>query len=197
MNKGLVTIKRNNMAIKILEVNFPEYRVDREIEYDKWGEKIDSLLEESLEDGRYVQRSIGLIDHPNKTVDELTRLVLNSGTDKYDPKRKSIFDDEFSCYEFDIHGSEFELNNKSMRFEKEHLQETYYGQNIYCFHKLAKFDRGYSVRIGMSLIYNKEGLLPPLKRTECEERIERFSKYLYRFKDNKPLNSLVVIVKIK
>lgn len=185
------------MAIKVLEITFPEYKIDNKIEYDKFGEKIDKLVEENLEDGRYVERSIGLIDHPNKTIDEVTNLILKCGTDKYDKNRESIFDEEFSCYEFDIHGSEFELSNKSINFDKEHPQETYYGQNIYCFHKLAKFDRGYSVRIQLSMIYDKEKLLPALKHGECKERIVRYSKYLYRFKDNEPLKSLIAIIKIR
>lgn len=185
------------MAIKVLEINLPDYKIENKLDYDQLGRELDKLIEENLEDGKYVERSIGLIDHPNKTIDELTELILKYGTDKYDKDRESIFEEEFSCYEFDIHGSEFELINRAIVFNKDHFQKTYYGQNIYCFHKLAKFDRGYSVRVGISMIYDKKKLLPPLKQTECEKRIEKYSKYLYRFKDGEPLRSLRALIKIR
>lgn len=80
--------------------------------------------------------------------------------------------------------------------KKNHNLDTYYGQTIYCFHKLALIDRGYSVKIGISLIYEKDHLLPPIQIKECEENIVKYSKYLFRFKDNKPLNALKAIIKI-
>lgn len=137
-----------------------------------------------------------MIDHPKKTIEELVELILQHGTDKYDKTRESIFDDEFSCYEFDIHASEFEIQNHKMIVHKNHNLETYYGQSIYCFHKLALIDRGYSVKIGISMIYDKAHLLPPKQVKQCDENIVRYSKYLYRFKDHKPLNALKAIIKI-
>ena len=185
------------MAVKVLEIILPEYQIDQEIGYDQIGEKIDTLVQSSLKDGVYVERSVGLKDHPGLTTDSLANLIIKHGTDKYDPDRKSIFDEEFSCYQFDIHASEFQIKNRVLVVDVEHDLHTYFGQNIYCFHKFAPIDRGYPVRIGVSMIYDKQYLLPPKKIRECDQQITRYSKYLYRFNGHAPHKGLKAIIKIR
>lgn len=186
-----------NKNVKVLDISLPEYTIEAQLDYDKIGSKLDSLATVNLAPGEYVERSIGLIDHPDKGIDQLTDIILKQGTDKYEAGRISMFDEEFSCYQFDIHANEFEIKDQSILFRKDHHIDSYYGQSMYCFHQLALIDRGYSVRIGLSMIYEKRYLLPPLEVKKCGEAIQKYSKYLFRFKDNHPLQALTAIVQIR
>ena len=184
------------VPVQVLHIDLPEYQLNRVLDYDDIGQKIDRLLEENLSDGFYLERSIGMVDHPGMTLEELTAIILTTGWDKYDPTRTSIFDEEFACFTFDIHASEFHIENNRLAVQPDHSLKTYFGQNIYCFHQLAKIDRGYPVRIGISMIYDKSKLLPAIQTGECDEHVKKYSQFLFRFGSSDPVEALRAIIKL-
>lgn len=185
------------MTAKVLEIELPDYKIETPLDYDFFGKKLDDLLLANLPEGAYLERSIGLIDHPGLSLDQLTDLVKKHGTDKYDPSRKSIFDEEFSSFRFDIHASEFGIRAGELLFDHQHNLSTYSGQNIYCFHKLTPFDRGYAIRLNLLMVYDKNLLHPAIQLKPCEERILNYSRFLYRFESTPPVQALKLIIKIR
>lgn len=75
------------IAMKIVVINAPEYRIDSKPDYMAVGTKVDRLIGSSFEDGKYVVRAIGSSDHPGKDLVDLAAIILKSGTDKYDADR--------------------------------------------------------------------------------------------------------------
>jgi hypothetical protein len=54
------------------------------------GRKLDRLIESHFR-GRLAIRGIGLVDHPDITLDDLAATILRLGTDRYDPNRAGLY----------------------------------------------------------------------------------------------------------
>lgn len=142
------------MKTEIIEIKVPEYNIKEKPDYVKIGKKVDKILEQEFSDGKYILRAIGADDHPNLTVDELVSTIIQAGTDKYDPNRKAICHDEFSGYDYDIQAGTFEIKNSKIIIPKSYKYKTEFGDIIWHFYEHAPFDRGYSVRIDLLLIFD-------------------------------------------
>ena len=91
------------LATKVLSIALPEYTIEAEPDYMAIGPKVDRLVGENLEDGRYVVRAISLADHPGRILDELAAIILELGTDKYDPNRREDEEKAFAGYDHEFH----------------------------------------------------------------------------------------------
>ncbi|MBT8218687.1 MAG: hypothetical protein KJP00_02600 [Bacteroidia bacterium] len=47
------------MSVQLFAIQLPEYKFENELDYDAVGKKVDDLLLANLEDGQYIERSIG------------------------------------------------------------------------------------------------------------------------------------------
>lgn len=185
------------MSVKIIEVKVPEYKIDSKPDYQKIGAKVDKVIEEYFTDGMYMVRAIGKDDHPNFTLDQLVAKIIETGTDKYDPERKSVCHDQFSVYDYDIQAGTFEIKDSKIVSYPEELPGLF-AETIYNFYEHTPRDRGYAVRIDLLLIYD-------LDKFELAKRVDYrdtnikpgLENYLYRFKDrSNKKEALLVIVKI-
>lgn len=185
------------MTTKIVTVKIPEYKIDTKPNYLQIGVKVDKVVEENFADGKYMVRAIGKDDHPNLTLDQLVERILETGTDKYDPERKSVCHDQFSVYDYDIQAGTFEIKNSKIVSYPGELPGLF-AETVYNFYEHTPFDRGYAVRIDLLLIYD-------LSQFELAKRVNSrdtnikpgLENYLYRFKDRDDKKSaLLGIVKI-
>lgn len=78
------------MTPLILTISLPEYKPNEKPDLLKIGPKLDNLLEKNFHSKSVVIRCISTQDHPGKTLGDLAGIVLETGTDKYDPSRKGI-----------------------------------------------------------------------------------------------------------
>jgi hypothetical protein len=99
---------------------------------------------------KVVIRCIGSQDHPNLSLNELTDIVLKTGTDKYDPARTGIGYKEFirKGISVDFYGEDIEMTKDT------HIM----GQALWEMHHSAIGDRGYGVHVDLVLIYDYDQL---------------------------------------
>ena len=168
------------MAMKVIEISAPEYKIDSKPDYMAVGTKIDRLIGSSFEDGKYVVRAIGSSDHPGKSLDEVAEIILKLGTDKYDPDRKEVGD--FSAYNHHFQGSSFEIAKGKLAGDERKVYVSVFGDIVYHFYEYTPFDRGYPVRIDILMIYHADKLEPakPVNVTASRVR-EDLEQYMIFF----------------
>lgn len=186
------------MAMKIISIHIPEYKLEIEPNFLNIGEKVDRLIEKNFDDGKYILRAIGKDDHPLMSLEDLISAILKIGTDKYNPKRKSVVEDDFKDYNYDIQGELFEIKNGKILLEEKSTIHSLFGDVIYKFYKHAPLDRGYSIRIDLLLLYNANKLIRAKKINQNLKRVDpKFEKYLYKFEnESNKKEALFGIIKI-
>ncbi|MFA5308706.1 MAG: hypothetical protein WC370_04370 [Dehalococcoidales bacterium] len=182
----------------MITVTVPEYTVEKKPDYVTIGRKVDAAIERSFSDRKYIYRAIGMDDHPNLTLDKLAAIIMETGTDKYDPDRKGVCHDQFSVYDYDIQAGSFEIKNSRIVIEPTDTYPTLFGDTIYDFYENAPQDRGYPVRIDLLVFYDTNKLeLAKLTNPKAPGVSPRLEKYLYKFRDRKnKKDALLGIVKI-
>jgi len=186
------------MKIKVIEVHLPEYHIKTKPDYLKVGGKVDRIIEKNFPNGKYIIRAIGSQDHPKISLNKLAEIILKTGTDKYNPKRKGVCHEEFCEYNYDIQASSFKIKHAHLLPNKDDKYPSIFGDIIYNFYENTIKDRGYSVKIDLLLIYNSNKLV---KAKKIDFHIKRnrkgWDKHLYKFKhpENKK-DALLGIIKI-
>jgi hypothetical protein len=186
------------MPVKITTIFVPEYTVAVKPDYLKIGKKVDEAIVKHFKNGKYVYRAIGLDDHPGKTLDELVSIILASGTDKYDPARKSVCHEQFCVYDYDIQAGSFEIRNSKIVIELTDRFPTLFGDTVHDFYEHAPLDRGYPVRIDLLALYDPDKMeLAKLIASGSPRVSPELEKYLYKFKDrSNKKDALLGIVKV-
>ena len=86
----------------VYTLSLPEYTPAPEPDLSAIGRKIDALLEAGFPGRRIAVRGISLIDHPDRTLDDLAAAILDLETDHYDPRRKGVHDDFYRGFRIDL-----------------------------------------------------------------------------------------------
>jgi hypothetical protein len=170
----------------VLEVAIPEYKAGEKPDRLVVGPKIDRLLEEEFLGRRIVIRCIGSQDHPGKTVDELEEIVIRTGTDKYDEKRRGLGYEVGikSGKQIDFFGTHAEIMAPEDIFTLELLDDFYYS---------TQGDRGYSIRINLVIIYDAN----KVKAVEhlYGENVDDTDGFVFREPENKR-GALLGLIKV-
>jgi len=186
------------MLPKIIEINLPEYNLDKQPEYLNLGKKVDAKIEAVLPDGDYVYRAIGANNHPNLSMDQLVEKIIELGTDRYDPDRKEVCFEEFCMYDHDMQAGFFRIINSKLTLDDSYEYPSLFGDTIKKFYENVLLDRGYRVRIDLLLIYDASKLEKAGKiNREAEDSRPELEDCLYKFKDPKnKKDALVALVKV-
>jgi len=172
------------MSVKVIEVSAPEYTVAREPDYLSIGKSVDRAIEVSFPDGKYILRAISLDEHPTRTLKELTDVVRATGTDKYDPDRRAVGQDEFSGYDYDIQAGQIEIRGSRLVIEPDERYPTVFGGIAWHFYQGAREDRGRPVRIDLLMLYDPTALVRARKLNARAKSVRRgLNQFLYKFKD--------------
>ncbi|MCL4390358.1 MAG: hypothetical protein M1484_05200 [Patescibacteria group bacterium] len=174
--------------IPVISISLPEYTIDHKPDYSL-GARVDQVLKDKFDVSRILVRAISSSDHPNYTRDELVNVILQNGTDKYDPNRKGVAHEEFAPYHADIQAGPFGVDEKT---------GSMFGGIMRNFYENAPIDRGYSLRIDILIIYDKDQFVPAEKIEADKPSVDpRFEKFLFRFKDPEhKVKALLDVVKI-
>ncbi|MBD3303830.1 hypothetical protein GF343_01685 [Candidatus Woesearchaeota archaeon] len=186
------------MAANVIEVHVPEYSVKSKPDYVEIGKKVDKAVEKNFSDGKYIIRAIGSDDHPGLSLHKLTQIILKTGTDKYDPKRKGVAHEDFSGYDYDIQASIIEIRDSKLVIPEDYKYPTEFGDMVWHFYEHTLLDRGYPVRIDLLIIYDPKKLTRAIKiHPKAKSARRGLNKYLYKFKnpENKK-DALLGVVKI-
>ncbi len=184
--------------IPVYSIKIPEYTIKKKPNYVKIGKKVDKIIEKNFPNGKYILRAINSDDHPKINLKKLVEIILKIGTDKYDPKRKAVCQDEFSGYDYDIQAGTIEIKNSKLIITKEDKYPSIFGSIAYLFYEHALLDRGHRVRINLLLIYDPKKLKKARKFSPKARGVRKgLNNYLYKFKDEKnKKDALLGIIKI-
>jgi hypothetical protein len=129
----------------VISVSIPNYKPGQAPDHETVGKELDVLLKKHFISKKVVIRCIGSQDHPNLSLDKLTEIVVETGTDKYDSKRMGVGYEEFvnKGIRVDFYGEEVEVT-KDLNFMPQEIWEMYHS---------AIGDRGYGVHVDLVLIY--------------------------------------------
>ena len=181
---GASVTAESGMSLRVVEVAVPEYSVSREPDYLSVGGKVDRAIEASFPDGRYILRAIGLDEHPELTLQKLVRIISDTGTDKYDPGRRSVAHDEFSGYDYDIHAGPIEIRHSRLVVEPDEMFPTVFGGIAWHFYHGAPLDRGHSVRIDLLILYDPRKVVRARKSHPSAKGVRKgLNRFLYKFAD--------------
>lgn len=169
---------------KIVEVPLPEYTIESKPNYIELGKKVDEVIESNFPDSYYFERVLSIEDHPDLDIDDLVDIIVNTGTDRYDPGRKSVCHEEFEIYDYDLHLGSFEIKDRKIQIYEDDEQPTLFGNAIYNFYEHTPRDRGKKLRIDLMVLYDPDCFEQAKKFPEHKSKPEhKFDKYLYKFKE--------------
>lgn len=177
--------------VKIISISLPEYTIDKKPDYVSLGTKIDEVIASNF-DGEILVRSISMTDHPQLTMDQMVKIILEKGTDKYDPNRKAVGHEEFSGYDYDIQAGKVKTEDGRIVGESEGADI------IQKFYENALLDRGYRLRIDLLVIYDPAKMILAKKIGDRKPSVHpRLERFMFKFKDpNDKLAALLGIIKI-
>jgi hypothetical protein len=165
---------------KIVEVSIPDYTIESQPDYQSIGQRIDAVVEKNFE-GRFLERALSLIDHPQLTLDQFVDIIVRDGTDKYDPSRKGVAHAEFAPYQADVQAGDIEIRDGK-------LTEPFGPTLVKLFYENVLLDRGYRLRLDLIVLYDPDQLTPATPVDDTQPRVsEHLESFLWRFKypDNK------------
>ena len=162
--------------VKIITISIPEYTIESQPDYRSVGIQIDEAIQSNFE-GKFLLRALSIADHPNLTLDELADIILNTGSDKYDPTRKGVAHEEFDPYKPDIQAGEIIIENGKIVGES-------FGEDVRRFYENTLIDRGYRVRVDLIVLYDPDQLVKAEKVDHTKSSVApHLEEYLWRFKN--------------
>jgi hypothetical protein len=175
---------------KIVTISLPEYTIESQPDYKVVGSKIDKALEENFE-GTFLLRALSIIDHPKYNLDQFADIILATGTDKYDPKRKGVSHEEFAPYHPDLQAGIVTIANGKLTGES-------FSEDIRRFYENAIIDRGYRLRIDLLVLYDPTQMVKAEKIDNAKPSVSpHLEEYLWRFKNQEQKReALIGMVKI-
>lgn len=178
------------MEPKIISISIPEYKISSMPNFEFIGKQIDNALTDNF-DGNLLLRVLSIYDHPKKTIDELSDIILKLGTDKYNPDRKGVSHLEFEPYKPDIQAGLIEINEGKIIGES-------LSADIKRFYENTLLDRGYRLRIDIIVLYNPESFVRATKINYNEPSTHpNLEQFLWRFKNpGEKQKALIGIIKI-
>jgi hypothetical protein len=131
---------------KLIEITIPTHKPGKAPDHKAVGKQLDELLKQYFLGKRVVIRCIGSQDHPGMGLDELTDVVMITGTDKYDPTRTGVGYAEFmrKGIQVDFYGEAIKITEDTK----------FMGQALWEMYHSAIGDRGYGVHVDLVLVYD-------------------------------------------
>lgn len=88
----------------VLTVPLADYTVDTEPDHTGIGRRVDDAIREHFAGRKIVARGISADEHPDLSVDDLVKIILSTGTDRYDPGRAGDRYDNIDGKHIDLFG---------------------------------------------------------------------------------------------
>ena len=179
--------------MKLLQLALPDYQLKNEPDFHSIGLKVEEKIGEEFPNQWLAMRGISLADHEGKSAADLQALILEHGTDRYDPHRKGVHHEMDEKFGIELHAIALKHEDS---FICPHYQEkakegfSALGGFFEDFNQGAILDRGYALRINFLLFYELDQLeVAPMKWTEhgpsfTRLYIEPMHASCFRFKDS-------------
>jgi hypothetical protein len=113
-------------------------------------------------------------------------VILEKGTDKYDPNRKGI--EGFEDYDADLQAGFFTVGKNHFGEGADFVQK---------FYENVLLDRGYRLRIDLFVVYDLNKLVQAKKKPNTPGVHSRLEPYLFKFKDpERKQDALLGVIKL-
>ncbi len=175
-------------SVPVYTIALPEYKIEPDTDWPAVGRKLDNLLMTHFQGRRLAIRSIGLVDHPGLSLDDLVSTILQLGTDRYDPQRNGRYYSRDA--KDDIWAGACLVTEEGLKSDEEHLEGSLMAEVTHLFYEGTLADRGYSVRLDVVMLYDLDQL-QPLNDSPPEECYE----FTFKYPDRKQ-EALLGIIKI-
>jgi len=98
---------------QLIDVTVPTHQAGKAPDHEAVGAKLDELLTQYFMGKKVVIRCFGSHDHPNRSLDKMTDIVMKTGTDKYDPARMGVGYKDFAekGVQVDFYGEDVQISN--------------------------------------------------------------------------------------
>lgn len=139
--------------MKPLQINIstPGHSPNTPPDHERIGSILDNVIKEHFMGKKVVVRYIGSQDHPGMDLDELVKVIVDTGSDKYDKTRIGVGYDDFrqKGVKIDFYGELIDGVTENTSIMSQMIYEMYHS---------AIGDRGYGVHVDIVLIYDAEQL---------------------------------------
>lgn len=170
--------------IKVINLKLPQYTVDVEPDHKAIGSIVDEVIKENFDGQTVIMRGLSSKEHANKSIAELVELIMQEGTDRYDPKRQGDRYENIKDKHIDLFAFRRKVTPR-MELFKDISWGFYHG---------AKAIHGKPVRIDLLTIYDASQLKTVVHQYEGRTDIKR-DGFVFRSPDNKT-SALLGIIKI-
>lgn len=147
----------------VITVPLPDYQVRSEPDLRVIGRRVDAVIRSHFADTKIVARGVSADDHPQLSVDDLIKIILTTGTDRYDPDRVGDRYDNVEGKHVDLFGMRRTVTARMRLFD----------QLSWGFYYGAMEIRGRPVRLDIVTIYDAARLRSVLHRYPGREDRKR------------------------
>ena len=197
------------MAIPVYSITIPEYKVkvfkkvskipysakmqipkkyeENKPDFELISSKIIKCLRKHFMGRRIAFRLLGSMEHPEKSVADLVKIIKKLGHDKHDLSRIGDRYENIGNLNIDFFALDFEVGKKE---EEECVKWA-----LNSFYAWPIFDRGYPVRVDMGIVYDLTQLKVVEHRYTGREHEVKRDGFVFKYPDRKP-EAVLGIVKI-
>jgi hypothetical protein len=175
----------NCAATPWFNVMIPKVYWDNKPDFDKISAKIDKCLKMHFLGKKVAIRVLGSEEHKGKSMDELIKIIIKSGHDRYDPGRKGDKYDNLDNKQIDFFALDYTIKK----------DENYFKQFIELFYFWPIVDRNKPIRIDIAIIYELSKLKRVEHRYKGRESELKKDGFVFKNPKNKP-DAILGIIKI-
>lgn len=170
--------------MQILEIKTPPYDITGEPDDQAIGRVVDAELRKQFTGKQVLVRAIASSEHPGKTVDELVAMIVQTGTDRYDPARAGDRYENIDNRHIDLFAFQADLSTEDAIFH----------QAVWGFYHSSKAIHGYPMRIDIVTVYDATKMNQVTHRYAGREDIKD-DGFSFKDSDNKP-DAILGIIKL-
>ena len=170
--------------IPVYTLHLPEYQVLTEPDHVRVGKKVDDYIKQHFLGQHVAIRCLGSSEHAGKAVDEIIAIIIEIGSDRYDPKRQGDRYQNSEGKQIDFFAFDYTVAHDSKIF---HIF-------TWPFYHWRREQTGKPVRIDVIIIYNPAKLKQvTFTYAGRESEGERSDGWVFTDQDNKPEAILGII----
>ncbi len=170
--------------MKLLNLDLPQYTVDKVPDHEALGKIVDTVIKENFMGKSILVRGVASSEHPGKTVDELIDIIKITGTDRYDSTRKGDRYENLENKHIDLFAFPHSVTEDSSIFS----------DVVYGFYHSAIGVHGKPQRIDILTIYDATKMTKVVHQYEGRDDIEE-DGYVFNNTKNR-VDAILGIIKL-
>ena len=171
--------------IVVTSLEIPGYQVDQEPDVNLIGKTVDTEIRRHFLGQNIVARGVGSSEHPDKTTGQLIEIIINDGTDRYDPTRRGDRYENIQGKHIDLFGFRRKVTPRMKLFR----------DIVHGFYHSAISIHGKPTRIDILIIYDASKMKAVAHRYAGRQDTKR-DGFVFKHPENKT-DALLGIIRIQ